>query len=191
MSELKVTKAHSAPAREALVTRPSEGFAPMFPLGRLFGMSPFALMREFTDEMDRMYRASRVGLETEAWAPAVDVQECNGSLVVSAELPGLKKEEVRVEVTDDALVIEGERKREHKEDHDGFHRWERSYGHFYRSIPLPEGAKTDQAKAELQEGVLKVSVPVPEMKKKSRQVLIEEGSKSTPANAAKELAHAS
>jgi len=182
MSEVKVTKAHSAPAREALVTRPSEGFAPMFPLGRLFGMSPFALMREFTDEMDRMF-GSRAGLETEVWAPAVDVKECNGSLVVSAELPGLKKEEVKVEVTEDALVIEGERKREHKEDHDGFHRWERSYGRFYRSIPLPDGAKTDQAKAELQEGILKVSVPVPEMKKKSRQVPIEEGKKSIPANA--------
>jgi HSP20 family protein len=189
MTEVAVSSKKASEA--APISRATEVFRPMFPSGRLFGMSPFALMREFTDEMDRMFRGARGGLQTEEWVPTVDVQQCNGNLVVSAELPGLKKEEVKVELTDDALVIEGERKREHKEDHDGFHRWERSYGHFYRSIPLPEGAKTDQAKAELQEGVLKVSVPVPEMKKKSRRVLIEEGSKSTLANASKELAHAS
>jgi len=91
-------------------------------------------------------------------------------LVISAELPGLKKEEVKVEVSDDALVIEGERKQEHKEDHEGYHRWERSYGRFYRSLPLPEGARTDQVKAELKDGVLKVSIPAPETAKKSRQV---------------------
>ena len=81
-----------------------------------------------------------------------------------------------------ALIIQGERKQEHKEDHEGFHRWERSYGQFYRSIPLPEGAKTDQAKAELTDGVLKVSVPVAETKKKTtRQVPIEQGKDTKPA----------
>jgi len=102
--------------------------------------------------------------------------------IVTAELPGLKKEDVKVELTEDALIIQGERKQEHKEDHEGFHRWERSYGQFYRSIPLPEGAKTDQAKAELTDGVLKVSVPVPEAKKKTtRQVPIEQGKETKPA----------
>jgi HSP20 family protein len=86
---------------------------------------------------------------------------------------GPQEGEVKVELTDDALVIQGERKREHKEDHEGYHRWERSYGQFYRSVPLPEGAKTDQVKAELQDGILKVSVPVPQAEKKSRQVPIE------------------
>jgi len=135
-----------------------------------FGLNPFAIMREFTNEMDRMFRGIGSETEIQGWAPVVDVQHCNGSLVVSAELPGLKKEDVKVEVTDEALVIEGERKREHKEDHEGFHRWERSYGHFYRSIPLPEGAKTDQVKAELKDGILKVSIPAPEVAKKLRQV---------------------
>jgi HSP20 family protein len=105
-----------------------------------------------------------------AGAPTVDVQRCNGSLVVSAELPGLKKEEVKVEVTDDTITIEGERKREHKEDHEGYHRYERSYGRFFRSIPLPEGARGDQAKAELKDGVLKVTLPVAETVKKAKQV---------------------
>lgn len=132
-------------------------------------------MREFTEEMDRAFQGSAPGTSAElgAWSPAVDVRQCNGDLVITAEVPGLKKEEVKVEVTDDALVIRGERKREHKEDHEGYHRWERSYGQFYRSVPLPEGAKTDQVKAELQDGLLKISVPVPQAEKKPRQVQIE------------------
>ena len=113
--------------------------------------------------------------QLEPWTPTVDVQQCNGDLVVTAELPGLKKEDVKVELTDDSLVIQGERKQELKEDHEGFHSVERSYGQFYRSIPLPEGARTDQAKAELTDGVLKVSVPVPAAKKTTRQIPVEQG----------------
>ena len=167
MPEVAVSK---KAAEAPVASRPSELFQPMFPFGRFFGLSPFAMMREFTDEMDRMFRGNGSEKEIQAWSPAVDVQRCNGNLVVSAELPGLKKEDVKVEVTDDALVVQGERKQEHKEDHEGYHRWERSYGSFYRSIPLPEGAKTDQVKAELKDGVLKVSIPVPEAAKKGRQV---------------------
>jgi len=150
--------------------RSSEILQPMFPFGRFFGLSPFAIMREFTDVMDRMFRSNGFETEMQTWAPVIDVQRCDGSLVVSAELPGLKKEDLKVEVADEALVIEGERKQEHKEDHEGYHRWERNYGRFYRSIPLPEGAKTDQVKAELKDGVLKVSIPVPAVAKKARQV---------------------
>lgn len=167
-----VAKREAAP-----VSRANDFFAPMIPFGRWFGMSPFALMREFTEEMDRAFRgvAPGSGTQTElaAWSPAMDVRQCDGNLVITAELPGLKQDEVKVELTDDALVIQGERKREHKEDHEGYHRWERSYGQFYRTVPLPEGAKTDQVKAELQDGVLKVSVPVAQAEKKSRQVPIE------------------
>ena len=168
MPEVTVSKkAAETPA----ATRSSEMFRPMLPFGRLFGLRPFALMREFSDEIDLALRGGSVA-PLEAWAPAMDVQRCNGTLIVSAELPGLKKEDVKVEVTGEALVIEGERKQEHKEDHEGYHRSERNYGRFYRSIPLPEGAKAEQIKAELKEGVLTVSVPVPESAKKSRQVPI-------------------
>jgi len=90
---------------------------------------------------------------------------------------------VKVEVTDDALIIEGERKREHKEEQEGYHRYERSFGRFYRSIPLPEGAKPDQAKAELNDGVLKISVPAPEVKKKVRQIAVEQGTEKKPVAA--------
>lgn len=170
MSEVAVSKKTSeAPA----TMRSGELLGPaMFPFGRLSTLSPFALMREFTSEMDRLFRGNGSATELQAWAPAMDVQQCGGNLVVSAELPGLKKEDVKVEVSEDSLIIEGERKQEHKQDHDGYHRWERSYGRFYRAISLPEGAKTEQMKAELKDGLLKVSIPVPEAKSKVRQVPI-------------------
>jgi len=169
MSEVTVTKENAIAKPET-----NDFFAPILPFGRFFGVRPFALMREFTDEMDRMFKGAPLGegAALAAWTPTVDVTRCNGDLVVTAELPGLKKEEVKVEMTEDALVIEGERKREHKTDHEGYHRMERSYGKFYRSIPLPKEAKTDLAKAELNEGVLKITVPVGEAKPKAREIPI-------------------
>jgi len=170
MSEVKVTKENAVAKPEA-----NDFFAPILPFGRFFGVRPFALMREFTDEMDRMFKGAPL-VEGEpgfnAWTPTMDVQRCNGDLVVTAELPGLKKEEVKVEMTEDALVIEGERKREHKIDHDGYHKVERSYGKFYRSIPLPKEARTDLAKAELTDGILKITLPVAEAKPKAREIPI-------------------
>ena len=147
--------------------------APMFPVGRFFGMNPFTMMREFTEEMDNVFRGN-IPAAPEVWAPKVDVQRSNGDLVVTAELPGLKKEEVKVEMTEEALVLTGERKLERKEDHEGYHPYERSYGKFYRSIPLPEGVKTEAAKAELTDGVLKITVPVAEAKKAARQIPVGE-----------------
>jgi HSP20 family protein len=150
-----------------------------------FGMSPFALMREFPEKMDRTSRGAAPGIdagaELSAWAPAVDIRQCNGDLVITAELPGLKKNEVKVELTHGALVIQGERKREHKEDHVGYHRRERSYGRFYRSLPLPLGTRTDQVKVELRGGILKVSVPAPQAEKESHPVPIEGKTATTKA----------
>ncbi len=136
--------------------------------------SPFGLFREFTNEMERGFRSLSRQMDSENWAPTVDVQQCGGNLVICAELPGLKRDEVKVELNDNTLIIEGERKREHHDDHEGYHRFERSYGHFYRAIPLPEGANTERVKAELKDGVLKVSLPVAENKKNLREVPIEE-----------------
>ncbi len=181
MAEVKVNKEQPLAKREAHT--PNALFRPMFPFNRYIGLGPFGLLRELSEEMDRAFRGVAPNAQLEPWAPTVDVQQCNGDVVVTAELPGLKKEDVKVELTEDALIIQGERKQEHKEDHEGFHRWERSYGQFYRSIPLPEGAKTDQAKAELTDGVLKVSVPVSETKKKTRQIPVEQGKQTQPAEA--------
>jgi HSP20 family protein len=143
-----------------------------------FSASPFELMRRFTDEMDRAFenwglsRGSWAGGQTAVWSPAVEVFERDNNLVVRAELPGLNKDDVKVEVTDDGLVIQGERKREHEEKGEGFYRSERSYGQFYRLIPLPEGADAEQAKAQFENGVLEVAVPVPESQRRRRSIPI-------------------
>lgn len=144
----------------------------------LFTMNPFAMMRRLSEEMDRAFGTSfglwrGTGEETGTWMPAIEVHQEKDNLVVSADLPGLSKENVRVECTDEGLVIEGDRKQEHEETRGGYHRSERSYGHFYRMIPLPEGAQVDKAKAEFKDGVLKVHVPVPEQKSKAREIPIQ------------------
>lgn len=139
-----------------------------------FNASPFSLMRRFSEEMDRMFEDiggwRRRRSEVEHWAPAVEVRERDGKLEVLAELPGIKEDEVKVEVTKEGLVLQGERKREHEEKREGYYHSERSYGQFYRLIPLPEGANIDQAHAEFHNGELRVSIPVPEQK--TRQIPI-------------------
>jgi HSP20 family protein len=139
-------------------------------------MSPFAMMRRFSDEIDRAFSASwGSGGRGEAgfWAPAIEVSEKSGNVVVCAELPGMNKDDVKLEITDDGLVIQGERKREHQEERGGYHRTERHYGSFYRVVPLPEGAQVEKAKAQFNNGVLEVTVPVPEQQRRTRSIPIE------------------
>jgi HSP20 family protein len=151
-----------------------------FPLSQwpsdFFGANPFSVMRRFRDEMDRSF-ARVFGRETDGglgvWSPAIEVAEQDGQLKVRADLPGLKPEDVKVEVTENAVIIQGERKNEHEETKGGVYRCERSYGQFHREIPIPEGAKSDQAKAQFKDGVLEVSIPIPEHASKRRTVPIE------------------
>ncbi len=162
-----------------LLRRGEMGFPSFFrndPM-ELFSMSPFTLMRRLTEAMDRMFSGfgSQAGSEMRNWAPPVEVRENQGNLVIAAELPGLNKEDVKVEVTEDGVVIQGERKREREEERGGVHRSERYYGTFYREIPLPQGAKADQAKAQFNNGVLEVTVPIPESQRRTRQIPIEAG----------------
>jgi HSP20 family protein len=155
--------------------------------GDLFSMSPFALLREMTDWMDRSWATSGSrsgggqgghGGGTALWNPAVEVRQKDNNLIVCADLPGIDQNDVRLAIENDALVIEGERKREHEEDREGWHRTERSYGRFYRAIPLPEGAQAENAKAEFRNGVLEVTIPVEEAKSNRRQIPIQSGGAS-------------
>jgi HSP20 family protein len=140
--------------------------------GEFFRASPFGLMRRMSEEMDRMFSSSWFGGER-GWAPAVEVSEREGNLVVCADLPGLEKDDVKVEVTDDSIVIQGERRREQEDKREGYYRSERSYGSFYRAVPLPENANGDQATASFHNGVLEVSVPLAENRKRNRRINIE------------------
>jgi HSP20 family protein len=140
-------------------------------------VSPFALMRAMMDDMDRMFGGSRPGLggmadallgtrrkgfsrattQDALWLPAIDVSKRGDQLVVHAELPGLSAQDVNVEVEHGTLTISGER---HQSTGDQYHS-ERSYGSFYRAIPLPENVDVDQIKANFQNGVLEVTMPSP------------------------------
>jgi len=144
-------------------------------------------MQRLADEMDRMFDGFELGRQwssgrrefgMESWAPEVEVFQKNNELVIKADLPGLKKDEVSVEVTDDAITIHGERKREHEEEREGLYRSERSYGTFWRVIPLPEGAISEQAKANFHDGVLEITLPAPPAStSKGRRLEITEGTK--------------
>ena len=178
MAEVTVVK---QPKQERPETRWRGFDAPLF-RGSLFGVNPFALMRQFTDDMDRIFGpVPRATAEGTAWSPVIEVKEQEGKLLVTAELPGLKKDDVKVHVDGDTLVVEGERKEEKEEKREGYYHSERSYGKFYRSILLPEGAKTDQTAAQFNNGVLEVTVPIPAVKAKRQEIPVQEGSKTKAA----------
>jgi HSP20 family protein len=161
------------------------GFDPFLLSPReFFSANPFSLMRRMSEEMDRIFGDFGQGRsqgESSVWAPAIEVAEREGNYIVHAELPGLKPEEVKVEVTNDALVIQGERKSEQEQNQGGIHRTERRYGQFYRSIPLPEGVNPEQVRASFQNGVLEVTVPVPQVQSNRRQIPVETGSSTSTA----------
>ena len=129
---------------------------------------PFAMLRTMAAEFDRMFDEAAwpsAGIpavpEAASWTPGIDVFEKDGRLVTKIDLPGMKKDDVKVEVTDGQLTISGERKRESEEKKKGFYRAEREYGSFYRAVPLPDGVKLDDIKASFADGVLEVSVLMP------------------------------
>ena len=95
-----------------------------------------------------------------AWIPDLEVIEKDGSLKVRLDLPGMAREDVKVAVTEAALTIEGERRQQEEKTENGYVRSERSYGRFFRSVPLPEGARTETAKATFTNGVLEIAMLV-------------------------------
>jgi HSP20 family protein len=144
--------------------------------------SPFAYMRRLAEEMDQLLEGvglqsgmrlpglltrghemlrREAGLIPAQWSPNVDVLHRDGQFVVRADLPGLSKDDVKVEVTDELLTIQGERKQEKKEEREGYRYSECTYGSFYRAVPIPEGAETGKATADFRNGVLEVSMPAP------------------------------
>ncbi len=142
----------------------------------IWNMSPFSFMRRFSEDMDRLFedfgfgsalpstggQISRGEFGRALWRPQVEMFQRGDDLVIRADLPGLTKDDIKVECTRDAITIEGERKQEHTEDREGYYHTERHYGQFYRAIPLPEGVKADDAKATFKDGVLEVVMKAPE-----------------------------
>jgi HSP20 family protein len=163
--------------------------------------NPFQMLQRFADEMDQVFddfglgrrwllpRVSRysprspwrdVAAEWETWTPDIEMLQRDNELVIRADLPGFKREEITVDVTEDSITISGERKHEYKEEREGAYRSERRYGRFSRVIPLPEGTIADQAKATFDNGVLEIKMPAPpEQVRRGRRLEIAEGSVKT------------
>lgn len=164
--------------------REERGLAQSSPIG--WSVSPFRALQRFADEVDRMFEDFGFGGRSSSarglwrgsafgtWAPDIEAFQRGDQLVIKADLPGLSKDDLSIEVTDGAVTIQGERKAEHKEDREGYYRSERSYGSFCRVIPLPEGAMTDQAKANFRDGVLEITMPTPPAPKTRRLEIREE-----------------
>jgi HSP20 family protein len=139
--------------------------------------TPFEFMRRFGEEMDRVFGDFGFGTLTRGmpgiWAPQVEMFERDGQLLVRADLPGLTKDDVNVEIDNDAITIQGERQNEQNENREGFYRTERSYGKFYRRLPLPEGVDAQEASATFQDGVLEITMSAPKRtESKPRRVQI-------------------
>jgi HSP20 family protein len=152
---------------------------------------PFRMLERFADDIDRVFEdfgfgrwqnrdwASMARSGSGMWAPEVEVFQRDHDLVVHADLPGMKKDDVHIDVTDNNITISGERRQEWETEREGVYRTERSYGSFCRTIPLPEGAITDQAKATFKDGVLEITIPAPpEQVTRARRLEIKEGTEA-------------
>jgi HSP20 family protein len=138
-------------------------------------------MRRFTEDIDRAFglstgrgstSSSDLDFSTDdfTWVPTIEVRQQGDNLVIHADLPGLSENDVRVEATDDGLIIQGERRQEQTVEDGGIVRTERVYGRFYRLIPLPDDAKVENAQATFRNGVLEITVPVPQSARQNRQI---------------------
>ena len=147
-------------------------------------MSPFSLLGRITEEFDRILQPFLSESDTAniAWIPTVEVSQHDGKYHILAELPGLSPNEVRVEVEDDALILQGERQVEREANEGGVRRSERQFGMFYRRIPLPEGADPEQAKAKFHDGILEITMPAPNKQTERRQIQVEADSKPNPSS---------
>jgi HSP20 family protein len=125
---------------------------------------PFSLFGDFQERMNQFFRLpffeeARRELAGRMFSPSVDIYDEGKTLVVKAELPGVKKEEISVSVSEDFLTIKGERKRAREEKGKNFYRSESAYGNFQRSVALPHRVKPKEAKAKYEEGILRIRIP--------------------------------
>jgi HSP20 family protein len=141
----------------SLIRYGPRAMAPWFDFDRLFeDFEPaFGLMRSTGEK---------------AWAPAVDIYEDEKEIVIKADLPEVKEEDIDVHVEDGQMTIKGERKFEHEEKRDNYHRVERRYGSFQRTFALPETVDADHIAAKYDKGVLKVTLPKTAKPKNARTI---------------------
>jgi HSP20 family protein len=146
-----------------------------FGLGPAFGpaLMPAGGLRTRTERQSTNRRgAAERAVARGSWMPAVELFTRGNELVARADLPGLKRDDVTVEIVEDQLVIHGERRNDREERGEGFFHSERSYGSFLRTIPLPEGTDPEGIAASFADGVLEVRVPLPKQEERRKKVEI-------------------
>ncbi len=129
-------------------------------------------MNQLFEDTFARTRGREEGLGTAMWAPAVDIYETDAAVVVKAEIPGVDKDQISIEVKDGILTLRGERKFEKEIKEENYHRMERSYGAFVRSFAVPNTVDSDKIAAKLKDGVLEVQLPKAE-KAKPKQIKVD------------------
>jgi HSP20 family protein len=145
-------------------------------------LSPFEEMERWFEEtwkrpFSLFYHPYRSGLELtelDEISPSVDIYEEEGHVVIKADIPGIEKKNLNVDITDNILTISGEKKKEEKVEKKDYHRYERTYGTFNRSFRLREGIDSDKVKARYMDGVLEIRFPkTKEVKAHKKTVSVE------------------
>jgi HSP20 family protein len=139
----------------------------------LIRWEPVAELNTIQNEMNRLFntffdqpaQSGRGNSTSRRWLPAMDIVETTDHYVLRADLPGLTDGDVNVQLEDNVLTISGERKAERDGRQEGYHRLERGFGSFSRSLTLPDGIDADRIEAHFDRGVLEINVPKPEQKK--------------------------
>lgn len=125
----------------------------------------FAPFDNLSDELERLFESPQAALARNTWMPSLDVLEDKDNYIILAELPGLKREEIKISLEDGKLTISGERKVEARSEETSVHRVERISGRFERSIGLPVAVSADKVKAAYADGVLTITLPKTEQAK--------------------------
>ena len=152
---------------------------------------PLRELSSLQSEMNRLFNsafdAPTSGAALPRWVPAMDLVETGDHFVLRADLPGMSEEDIQIELEDGTLTVSGERKAEHEQREEGFHRVERSFGTFARSLTLPKGIDGDAVSASFDRGVLEIRIPKPEARK-PRRITIANGGQETIEGEGREAA---
>ncbi len=147
----------------------------------LIRWDPFREMSSLQERMNRLFSEFRgrpswgeEEITQGAWTPPVDIFETPNSLVLKAELPGITKDDISIEVKDSTLTLKGEKKFEKEVNEENYHRVERAYGSFQRAFTLPSTIQQDKVKAKFKDGVLEITLPKVE-EAKPKQITVEVG----------------
>ena len=136
---------------------------------------PFEGLTGWFDDIDTWFDTGFfTDLPDRVWRPAIDIEEKNGNYLLRADLPGMNKKDIHVELRDGYLTLRGERKSEHEENTDNYQRIERTYGTFERSFKVPEGVTEKDIHAKYKDGVLELTIPTPKVEEpKTTEVKVE------------------